>query len=409
APAGAPAGEPDLSWHLIAARGVGLTMILALAGIYVCAMVWQRRQWDWGPNGDWGPHKEDSFLWFKITSDMWNGLSPAMTAQLLAVGLIILAYGMLLQMHLLSPEYTIIRPDPSTSTPPSDSERQKRLEEVRNSLLFPLLCRWRRNRPVVLDILCVAAAILWLGFLAWHLQSPDFFAMPVSFATSLLLFAGGYWCVRLFKLVQILKGFARQLEELTKALRERWPDSWPTIFEQLPEKRVGLQEVIWATRPSVNDHEWEKAKKALQEAQALDGCRLKAEQKLCAIEIELYVRQFFHHIVRLGMGLVVSACLLFLSAQAFPFSQEPLLRLSASIMLAAIGCVMAWYYLKFDRNELLSRLVGTDPKRVSVNWSLIQMVAPAVLLTAVALLSQTFPEIWQWMRGVLEPMARSSI
>ena len=78
-------------------------------------------------------------------------------------------------------------------------------------------------------------------------------------------------------------------------------------------------------------------------------------------------------------------------------------------MLASIGCVMAWYYLKFDRNELLSHLVGTDPKQISINWSLIQMVAPAVLLTFVAILSSTFPEIWQWVRGVLEPMARSSI
>jgi len=64
--------------------------------------------------------------------------------------------------------------------------------------------------------------------------------------------------------------------------------------------------------------------------------------------------------------------------------------------------------LKFDRNELLSYLVGTDPKQISINWSLIQMVAPALLLTVVAVLSSTFPEIWQWVRGVLEPMSRSA-
>lgn len=395
-----PASEADLSWHLIAARGVGLTMILVLVVLHVWATLWQRHDW-------LSQHKEDTFLWFKLTSDMWNGISPAMTAQFLSAGLIILAYGMLLQMHLLSPEFIITRPDPSTSDPPSDEQRKKRQEEVRNALLFPLLSRWRRDRPVVLDILCVAAALLWLGFLGWHLQSPDYCAVPVSFPTTLLLFAGGFWCVRLFKLIQILKGLSRNLEELTKALRKRWPDSWAKIFEQLPEKRVGLRELFWTSRPTV--HELDEARRECQEVQTMDRDRMKAKQKLCAIEIELYVRQFFHQIVRLGLGLTVSACLLFLSAQAFPFSQEPLLRLSASIMLAAIGCVMAWYYLKFDRNELLSRLVGTDPKQVSVNWSLIQMIAPALLLTAVALLSQTFPEIWQWLRSVLEPMARSSI
>jgi hypothetical protein len=190
-------------------------------------------------------------------------------------------------------------------------------------------------------------------------------------------------------------------------LRKRWPDSWQHIFEHLPEKRVGLQELFWASRPHVK--ELDQARKDFQEVQTMDPDKVKARQKLCAVEIELYVRQFFHHIVRLGFGLAASASLIFLCVQAFPYSQEPLLRLSASIMLASIGCVMAWYYLKFDRNELLSHLVGTDPKQISINWSLIQMVAPAVLLTFVAILSSTFPEIWQWVRGVLEPMARSSI
>ena len=183
--------------------------------------------------------------------------------------------------------------------------------------------------------LCAGVVLLWLGFLRWHLQSPDFFAMPISLFNTLLIFAGGFWFVRLFKLIQIMEGLMQRLKKLLEALRERWPDSWPKIFEQLPERRVGLQELFWASRPTVNDRELDKAIKRLQEVQNLDSDCVKAEQKLCAIEIELYVRQFFHHIVRLGLGLVVSACLLFITVQAFPFSQEPLLRLSASIMLVS--------------------------------------------------------------------------
>ena len=391
--------DADLSWHLLAVRGIGLMIILILVVIFVWASILQRRIWLQNP--------ADAFLWFKVTSDMWNGLSSAMTAQFLAFGLMILAYGMLLQMHLLSPEFTIVKPNPSGFTIPTASERLLQQEDIRNTLLFPLLSRWRRNRPVVFDLLCVAAALFWLGFLGSTLQSPDYFALPVSFSTLLLLFAGGLWCIRLFKLIQILKSLSRQLDDFTKSLKKRWPDAWPTIFEQLPDKRVSLQELFWASRPA--SKEMEDAREEFLASQAAGGDLVQGEQKLCAIEIELYTRQFFHHIVRMGFGLALSACLLFITVQAFPFSQEPLLRLSSSVMLAAIGFVMAWYYLKFDRNELLSHLVGTDPKQISINWSLIQMVAPAVLLTAVALLSHTFPEMWQWARSVLEPMSRSSI
>jgi hypothetical protein len=411
APAGAgtatTAAEPNLGCHLIAARAIGLTMILALIAIYLSVALRQNSDW-WQIREEAQKYHPDAFLWFMRNSDLWNGLSPAMTAQLQAVVLIILAYGMLLQMHLLSPEFTIIRPDPSSSTSPSQDELRKRQEEVQSALLFPLLSRWRRNRPVVLDVLCVAAALFWLGFLGGHVQGVDHFSKPISFPTTLLLVAGGFWCVRFFKLILILNGLSQQLEELTSALRQRWPSDWPKIFELLPEQPAGLQELFWASRPTVNDRQWSMARQAVQEDQP-EAQRRKAEKKLCAIEIDLYIRQYFHHIVRLGRGLALAACLLFLSAHSFPFSQEPLVRLWASVMLAAIGCVLAWFYLKFDRNELLSHLVGTDPKRVSINWSLIQTVAPAVLLTVIALLSQTFPGIWQWMRSVLEPMASSSL
>lgn len=404
-----PAAEPDpgtgekldLSWHLIAARGVSLGVILVLVLIHLMATVWQYR--------DWSDHKEDSFLWVKVTSDMWNGISPAMTAQLLAVSLIVLAYGMLLQMHLLGKDYAIVRPDPARLAVPDRMLRKKLRKEVQASLLFPLLSRWRRNRPVMLDLLCVAGVVAWLGFLGWHMRSPDYCALPASFPAVLLLLAGAFWCVRLFKLVHIMKGLVAQLDRLVVGLRERWPGSWSKMFELLPERRAGLQELFWCRRPVAGDDDLKKAREALDQVLPDESGRLEAEQRLCAVQIDLFVRQYFHHIVRLGFGMAVSACLIFLCAQAFPFSHEPMLRLSASVMLASIGCVMTWYYLKFDRHELLSHLVGTDPKQVSINWSFIQAVAPALLLTVVALLSSAFPEIWQWLRGVLEPMARSSI
>lgn len=395
-----PTRARDWNWHLIAARVVGVMILLGLIVVHLWASTLQSSEWE-------SEHPEGSFLWFLLTRDMFNGLSPAMTAQLLATALIVLTFGMLRQMHMLR-ELAVILPDPLGSAPPSQEEFARRQERVRRELVFPLLSRLRGDAPVVLYLLFVTAALLWLAFLGRQMQIPDHFVRPVNFPIMLLFFVGGFWCVRLCKLLLILNNFKRQLDDLTGALKERWPEDWSKIFGLLSEKPVGLHELFWAGQPK-EDREWERAKQALLRIGPDEALWRSAEQKLCAVEIDRYVRQCFRHIVRLGLGLAISACLLFLIAQNYPFSREPLVRLSASVMLGAIGCLMAWYYLKFDRNELLSHLVGTDPKRISINWSLVQMVAPAVLLTAVALVSQAFPEIWQWMRSVLEPMARSSL
>jgi hypothetical protein len=390
--------EPELCWHLIALRAVGLVIVFMLGVILAWGVLLQLREWNSSP--------ENAFFWFRVTSEMWNGLSLAITVQLLAVGSIILAYGILLQMLLMSPDRVIRKPDPSTSEFPNAEECMKRQSETRNSFLFPIFCRWQRRRPVLFVVLCVVAAIIWLGSLGAKMQNPDYFALPINFPLLLLLVLGGLWCVRLAKMIQVFRGMSRQLDEFVVSLRQRWPDSWTNIFKLLPDQRVSLKELFLTKCPKVS--ELEKAQREFSETVVAGEDLIRAEQKLCAWELELYCRQFFHHMFRLGLGLSITALLLFLCAQTFPFNQEPLLRLSASIMLASIGGVMAWYYLSFDRHELLSYLVGTEPKKISVNWSTVQMIAPAVLLTSVALLSQTFPDMWQWIRSVVEPIAISS-
>ena len=397
----APPGNSvfDLTRQLRAAQVAGFLLILLLGALYFASAYWQLHLWK--------RHTVDGYLWFAMSSDMWNGLSMLLTAQFLTLSVILLSYGMLVQMHLLSAAHTI----PPPFSPPDAPQAR---EEVRNALLFPLLDRWKRSRPIVLDLLCVFGALAWLGFLASRLQTPDFFTIPVNFSSVLLIFACAFWFVRFFKLIQILEYFTRRLEELADQLDKRWPASWQGMFKRHGLEKTGLQELLWqellwdrGKRPRWNDERRLDAEQKLGALSVYEDPR-PLEEKLLAIKIDLYVRQFFYHCARLALGLILSACLLFLTAQSFPFSSEPLLRLTASIMLAAAGCLIVWYYFKFDRDELLSRLVGTDPKQVSWNWSLFQSVAPGVLLAAIALVSQAFPEVWQWLRYVLEPMAHSS-
>ena len=64
-------------------------------------------------------------------------------------------------------------------------------------------------------------------------------------------------------------------------------------------------------------------------------------------------------------------------------------------------------YFILDRDEFLSHMTGTKPNQVQWDWSLIQKVGIFGLLAVIALLSQAFPEMWQWMRTFLEPLSRT--
>jgi hypothetical protein len=84
------------------------------------------------------------------------------------------------------------------------------------------------------------------------------------------------------------------------------------------------------------------------------------------------------------------------------------LQLSTIVMLVSLAVLILWYYLQFDRNELLSLFDGTEPDRVEWNWSLLRTTAPAAALALMGLLSQAFPEMWVWLRGILQPLAHST-
>jgi hypothetical protein len=76
-------------------------------------------------------------------------------------------------------------------------------------------------------------------------------------------------------------------------------------------------------------------------------------------------------------------------------------------LLVACGTTLLWYYIVFDRDLILSHIVGSTPHQLDV-WSLLHTAVPACGLLVIAFLGQAFPEMWHWLRNVLEPIARTS-
>ena len=136
-------------------------------------------------------------------------------------------------------------------------------------------------------------------------------------------------------------------------------------------------------------------------------CR-EAREDIWGDEIERFVRQHFVHLRTACTGLTVLAVVLFMASGSFPFNTAGLLRLTTALLLIVVAVAVVAFYVALDRDELLSRIAGTEPNQIVWDWALLQNAGIFGLLAIVALISQAFPEVWQWLRTFFEPLMKSA-
>jgi hypothetical protein len=398
----APASSQWRVWEALLAFAVGLAA-LTVAAVYGLSLLEY-------------PHVR--LLFFFLTwSDIWNGISLFLPVQLLAATIVLLSHGMLLQMDLLDG----VAPRrganliPRPAWPPQrDFDDPKSSQVVVHQILYPIATRFQRGKSIVLHLGALVVCSAWLVSLLLRTDFTELFSGWLCFA---FILGCGYWGVRFVKTLEICHALARELRAILKSLepRERYAvEYWRAVVARLgPSRRIGLR-MFWQSRPHWNLKRGELSRAYRKFIDLQQRCgdddpqMIESAENFYAMHVELYLRQMFVHLVALVTGLVVTAGLLFLTAQCFPFNSEPLLQLSTIVMLVSLAILILWYYLQFDRDELLSLFDGTEPDRVEWNWSLLRTTAPALALALVGLLSQAFPEMWVWLRGILQPLAHST-
>jgi len=136
-------------------------------------------------------------------------------------------------------------------------------------------------------------------------------------------------------------------------------------------------------------------------------CR-EAREDVWGGEIERFVRQHFVHLRTACSGLTALAVVLFMASGSFPFNTAGLLRLTTALLLIVVAVAVVGFYVALDRDEFLSRIAGTEPNQIVWDWALLQNAGIFGLLAIVALISQAFPEVWQWLRTFFEPLMKSA-
>jgi hypothetical protein len=248
--------------------------------------------------------------------------------------------------------------------------------------------------------------------------SSDFSEPLGDFVCAIFIAACAFWGVRFVKTLDICHTFVTDLHDLLKGLtsseRERFAVAdWKATLERLSPPRKFPLRVFWEHRPKWKlkgrEDELEKAyKRLLGHERDEHAMTTERAEELYAQHVELYVRQVLYHLMFLVTGLVIAGGVLFLAAQCFPFNTEPLLQLTTTIMLVAVAVLIVWYYTQLDRDSLVSVLDGSEPFEVEWNWSMLRTTLLPLALGFFSLISQSFPEMWVWLRGVLEPLAHST-
>ena len=347
-------------------------------------------------------HPERYAMWVNNTVDVWNGVSLMPPIQLVAIGLITLTQATRHQTKLATKRFAAM-PSNATSRPTSPRHQQLRL-------LFPI---WDRIRPIAGKprgytdrmpahvsatlSLAIIAPCAWLLYACLSMPSADFFYHPINLIFLSYGIVAFYWTIRLCKFVTLTRRLDKELNEIERL--QNWERSFADSQVQLP----GLSYLLSGKAPVGS----ERLKRLLQVKDELvqngQSANLRdLDNKILAIEWAMYIGQFFRHIHTVIRSLIIAAICLFFAAHTYPYNTQPILRFTASFIIISLAAVLALGYIQFDRNPVISALVGSKPNKLEFNWSFAQHVLPAAGAALIAVLSSAAPEMWHWTRDLLE-------
>lgn len=342
---------------------------------------------------------------FKSLSDLWNGISLLMPIHLSLAAVLVLGYCFLWQAEALLSE--------RVATVPKAVRRKqipKTREDLARRLMFPLVTRIKGGGGLALAIVAFATGVLWFTYIDHELVilAPSTVINNLAFWG--LVAAISCWCLRFLKTQQLCRDFQSDLEaffvHMPKCKLGFEADKWKQVLGEIRPPRTVSMSDLWMAR--LDHGRSDEVKMLLDVWPKGTPSHERLDEQLYALRTELYVRRYCRHIMRLLWGLSAAGLFILLAAISFPSNVRPFLQLNVTLMMLALGALVIYYYVCFDRNVLISALVGSEPNQVEWNWSMAKAVIPVALLVFLTIVSQAFPEVWGWMRDLINPMIKNA-
>lgn len=145
---------------------------------------------------------------------------------------------------------------------------------------------------------------------------------------------------------------------------------------------------IWSTRPVARDAE--------SKTPADWSTRPDADVELFVVmQITHLIRQVFAHIQNLLTFVVIMSLLLLWALNSYPFQPHRLILVFSYAIVVWVIASFLVIFVKFNRDEVLSRLAGTTPNRFTWDRSFLLPLFTYVVLPLLGLAAVQFPEVGQ--------------
>jgi hypothetical protein len=372
---------------------------------------------------------QNLILWYNYTYEGFNGVSLALPLTLSLLAVMALCYGLLCQYYLTTKHF-VLRPRLETD-PPEDEAKAG--TQIQDQLLFPIIAKLHKDRTenqvrLPLNYLLVVTFIaLWFFWIGWQTVAIDASKLQFAALLLMLLVACVLWGLRLIKTVMVLRQFLVDMDgffdRVTVPAGLKPPTrvaAWEAIFGRRAARRSQELGIFFHSGRPRRDakkerEELETTCRALQGQmaanctdEALRNKLTEACEDLYATWIEQFAEQCVAHLRTLVRWLLISGILIFLASASYPFNTAQYLRLTTSLMLAALGIAVVYAYVRLDRDPLMSLIVGSKPFEFRLDWNFVRTTAPILVIALITLLSQTFPDVWLWFSPIAEPMMRSA-
>jgi hypothetical protein len=93
-----------------------------------------------------------------------------------------------------------------------------------------------------------------------------------------------------------------------------------------------------------------------------------------ALEVTVYLSQFFIHLRNLILFLTVAPFLMLLAVTSYPFQPQRLWLLLAAAFIGVGTATVIWIVVQIERNEVVSHILNTDPNRLNFHWDFLGQI-----------------------------------